>query len=120
MTIDETINHAIELAEEQEAKVISIGNQLAGSAIKQYRDELLECAEHNRHLAAWLKELKEVKRLLKLSLEQTNPKCKYCIHDLEDEQKGYNPCCTGETANCKWIHADEAEKLLGGSNEHRS
>lgn len=58
-------------------------------------------------------ELQETKRLLKLSLEQTNPKCKYCIHDLEEEQSGYNPCCTGETANCKWIYADEAEKLLG-------
>lgn len=57
-------------------------------------------------------ELREAKRLLKLSLEQTNPKCKYCIHDLEEEQPNYNPCCTGETANCKWIHADEAEKLL--------
>ena len=57
-------------------------------------------------------ELREAKRLLKLSLEQTNPKCKYCIHDLEDEQDGYNPCCTGETANCKWIYADEAQKLL--------
>lgn len=58
------------------------------------------------------KELAEAKRLLKLSLEQNNPKCKYCIHDLEEEQPNYNPCCTGETANCKWIHADEAEKLL--------
>ena len=57
-------------------------------------------------------ELREAKRLLKLSLEQTNPKCRYCIHDLEEEQPNYNPCCTGETANCKWIHADEAEKLL--------
>lgn len=64
----------------------------------------------------WLTELKEAKRLLKLSLEQNNPKCKYCIHDLEEEQPNYNPCCTGETANCKWIHADEVEKLLGGLN----
>ena len=60
-------------------------------------------------------ELAEAKRLLKLSLEQTNPKCKYCIHDLEEEQPNYNPCCTGETANCKWIYADEALKLIGGS-----
>ena len=57
-------------------------------------------------------ELAEAKRLLKLSLEQTNPKCKYCIHDLEEEQPNYNPCCTGETANCKWIHADEVDALL--------
>ena len=66
----------------------------------------------NRQLVVWLKELKEAKRLLKLALEQTNPKCKYCIHDLEEEQPNYNPCCTGETANCKWIYADEADKLL--------
>lgn len=59
-----------------------------------------------------IEQLAEARRLLKLSLEQNNPKCKYCIHDLEEEQPGYNPCCTGETANCKWIHADEAEKLL--------
>ena len=59
-----------------------------------------------------VEELCEVKRLLKLSLEQSNPKCKYCIHDLEEEQPNYNPCCTGETANCKWIYADEAKKLL--------
>ena len=84
--------------------------------LKGYED----CAEEHqqslekrdRMLRDTIEELCEVKRLLKLSLEQNNPKCKYCIHDLEEEQHGYNPCCTGETANCKWIHADEVDALL--------
>ena len=104
MTIDEAIRHSEEVAERYERMEDSHDDKL--------RDECLQCAADHRQLAEWLKELKEAKRLLKLSLEQTNPKCKYCIHDLEEEQSGYNPCCTGETANCKWIYADEAQKLL--------
>ena len=84
--------------------------------LKGYED----CAEEHqqslekrdRMLRDTVEELCEVKRLLKLSLEQNNPKCKYCIHDLKEEQPNYNPCCTGETANCKWIHADEVDALL--------
>ncbi len=83
MTIDETINHAIELAEEQEAKAISIGNQLVGSAIRQYRDELSECAEHNRHLAAWLTELKELKAA------DVQPKATCRMTPLEPDCRGY-------------------------------
>ena len=121
MTINEAIEYYTKAANQRELADKEKGdydkwNETRFMTKKQSVQEIAD----NRHLAAWLKELKEVKRLLKLSLEQTNPKCKYCIHDLEDEQKGYNPCCTGEIANCKWIHADEAEKLLGGSNEHRS
>ena len=61
MTIDETINYAIELAEQQEAKAIKIGNQLVGSAIAEYQNECWECAEHNRKLAEWLTELKDLR-----------------------------------------------------------
>ena len=94
------------------------------SLTKKQLIEILRTAEHNfktieealnnsaRVGKEYADKFDEAKRLLKLSLEQNNPKCKYCIHDLEEEQPHYNPCCTGETANCKWIYADEAEKLL--------
>ena len=108
MTIDETINHAIELAEEQEAKAISIGNQLVGSAIRQYRDELSECAEHNRHLAAWLTDLKEAKRFLQLAITDFEKagSCSTCARQSE-------VCDFG---NCKyiWQYKDEVEKLIRG------
>lgn len=110
MTIDEAIKEYMGMSEAAERFVdkYSSRDTFVGSVIKDMRQRISK----DRQLAEWLTELKEAKRLLKLALEQTNPKCKYCIHDLEEEQPNYNPCCTGETANCKWIYADEAEKLL--------
>ena len=132
LTIEEAIQHCLEVAGDltEQADTADVVQVLDGFDV----DGCRQCANDHRQLAEWLmelkdaratlndcgveiemllNELKEAKRLLKLSLEQTNPKCKYCIHDLEEEQPNYNPCCTGETANCRWIHADEAEKLLG-------
>ena len=117
MTIDAAIKCCESMAEEQSRLYSLCPCPCDGTqdciCLKNGKDVgCTKSALEYRQLAEWLRDLKEARRLLKLSLEQNNPKCKYCIHDLEEEQPGYNPCCTGETANCKWIHADEAEKLL--------
>lgn len=113
MTLEQAIEFCLHMEKEQYK---SAHNTIIGDYPEYEAAPHFRLASEYKQIAEWLKDLKEAKRLLKLALEQTNPKCKYCIHDLEEEQPNYNPCCTGETANCKWRYADEALKLIGDNN----
>lgn len=65
MTLDEAIKHYEEVAEEQERKAQSIGRQLLGSAIANYQNDCFECAADHRQLAEWLRELKQLREVVK-------------------------------------------------------
>lgn len=59
MTLDEAIKHCEEVAEENEKNAKSINNI--------YKKSCLECASEHRQLAEWLRELKEVKTLVRVT-----------------------------------------------------
>ena len=125
MTLDEAIKHCIEKAEEQEyvSKIIvELGRE---ESEKEHKAACDECAAEHRQFAEWLTELKEAKRLLKVAVED--------IHELLLDRKdirhsgqGCNVCNYIEHCNCcesctvidelkVWRYADEALKLIGGS-----
>lgn len=60
MTLDETIKHAEEVAEEQESKA----KVLNGDFYQSRRNDCLECAKEHRQLAEWLKELKAYREII--------------------------------------------------------
>lgn len=102
MTIDEAINDCERLADQQEAIIKNIKNNLVGTPIKKYIDECSECSAYSRQIAEWLKELKEAKRLLKAAMNDMN-----VLYE-----SGKDEGCVG--IKFKWRYADEVEKLLGG------
>jgi len=61
MTLEQTINDCERLADQQEAIIKNIKNNLAGTPIKEYIDECSECSAYSRQIAEWLTELKEWK-----------------------------------------------------------
>ncbi len=101
MTIDVVINDCERLADQQEAIIKNIKNNLVGTPIKEYIDECSECSAYSRQIAEWLKELKEAKRLLKAAMEDMN-----VLYE-----SGKDEGCAG--IKFKWRYADEVEKLLG-------
>lgn len=120
MTIDEAIKHCLEVAEAQEEVIKSRKIYVEVKGLTPL-DECRKIAADHRQLAEWLTELKEAKRLLKMAVSIINNSfpevgsCWGCAnHDeVNDECKGgaFVECADV----CKWQYADEALKLIGGS-----
>lgn len=77
LTLDEAIKHCLEVAEQNETDAITYKNckeiktnMYEKLLAEKVENDCLECAADHRQLAAWLTELKEAKRLLKLAVEQ--------------------------------------------------
>lgn len=118
MTIDEAIKHCLERAEENDNcadKCEAVYGEDNG-IIEACR----ECAAEHRQLAEWLRELKEAKRLLKLAVEDFKERdvvishhcvlCKYADDPVD--------ICQSRPRECfEWVHTEEAEKLIGGSEK---
>lgn len=114
MTIDEAIKHCIEQAEIQDK--LSQSKWLNDVRINQ----CIECAADHRQLAEWLTELKEAKRLLKLAVDDmynsvNDVHCKYCSKWHTDQCQGTSHLDCYIENKFKWRYADEALKLIGGS-----
>lgn len=131
MTINEAIQHCLEEAGELQkradsAELIDILDGLDVEACK-------ECAAEHRQLAEWLTELidsravqneqeifihelmsklEEAKRLLKAAVEDITFILSYTC---SDEEMCCEECPTENHACNKWRYADEALKLIGGS-----
>lgn len=108
MTLEQTINDCERLADQQEAIIKNIKNNLAGTPIKEYIDECSECSAYSKQIAEWLKELKEAKRLLKLAVENMNDggctrNCSTCKYKRDGCKY---------TEGYEWVHTEEAAKLL--------
>ena len=84
MTIDEVINDCERLADQQEAIIKNIRNNLAGTPIKEYIDKCSECSAYSRQIAEWLKELKEAKRLL-AEVDKQTIDIKYSFHVVKTQ-----------------------------------
>lgn len=116
MTIEEAIAHAQETADTRS-------------------DLCDECRDEHRQLADWLTELKqlreetaELKRLLKLAVEDFERfRClmssdineEFCETALEYHCNPYdlcNSCPLSGSVKCKWKHAEEAMKILEDKN----
>ncbi|MBO7714711.1 MAG: hypothetical protein J6S85_14130 [Methanobrevibacter sp.] len=110
MTIDEAIQHCLEVAEQNETKALSI----EGTIIDRVAKDCRECAADHRQLAEWLTELKEAKRLLKAAVEDFDSI--YCrLGDACEPMPDCDVCPfipSGRACNCIWRYANEALKLL--------
>lgn len=110
MTIDEAIKHCLEVVKKNE-QAKKDGNLWIDT---EYEDC---CADH-RQLAEWLTELKEAKRLLKAAVEDIDKARQGCncnICDMPTESIERCQYENGEDCKFKWRYADEALKLIGGS-----
>lgn len=65
MNIDEAIKHCLEVAEQNEFET-RIYDELNKAGNDEYRNNHCQCAADHRQLAAWLTELKELRRLVDL------------------------------------------------------
>ncbi|MBQ2289697.1 MAG: hypothetical protein II249_03395 [Bacteroidaceae bacterium] len=109
MTIDEAISHAEEVAERYERMEDSHDDKL--------KEECLQCAADHRQLAAWLGELKEAKRLLKMAVEDFKTlvlkSTEVCNMKITCNKCPLN--CTND--NLGWKKEAEALKLIGETND---
>ena len=111
MTIDEAIKHCEEVAEAND-KGLYDAIALGGAKFTQKEiDDCQQCAADHRQLAEWLTELKEAKRLLKLAVEDMSEE-NYCAKVCKRDKFA---CQVSDTCDFKWRYADEALKLIGGS-----
>ena len=120
MTIDEAIKHCLEVAERLEKKANTYGIKRAYIPKSQETVDCISCAADHRQLAEWLTELKEAKRLLKLAVEDmynsvNDVHCKYCSKWHTDQCQGTSHLDCYIENKFKWRYADEALKLIGGS-----
>ena len=76
-TLNEAIRHAMNIAEKQEelAKVC---------VVEQARDSCLKCANEHRQLAEWLKELKDVKDIIRQHDEDSMPEDFWYIDEIRE------------------------------------
>lgn len=95
MTIDEAIKQLLNEAEKWDS--------LVNGAYKLQDRDCAERAADHKQLAEWLTEPKEARRLLKTAMEDM--KILY--------EAGKDEGCIG--IEFKWRYADEALKLIGGS-----
>lgn len=109
MTLDEAIKHCEEVARgcEWEARQCDESDGYESHV----KAESLNCAADHRQLAEWLTELKEAKRLLKLAVEDMGEE-NYCAKVCKRDKFA---CQVSDTCDFKWRYADEALKLIGGS-----
>lgn len=82
MTLDEAIEHAREVAEENREKAMT-------SFFPPYADKCESCAEEHEKIASWLEEYKKLKSI------DEDLRLKYCYEDLSDADnlgylRGYN------------------------------
>jgi hypothetical protein len=120
MTLDEAIKHCLDVAEKNETTALRIGQQYEGTLLDRDAKECRRCAADHRQLAEWLTELKEAKRLLKLVVEDCKEmlpytcSCNSCALSKDDGHECFHSSlhCADK---CKWRYADEALKLIGGS-----
>lgn len=130
LTLEDAISHCLEVAEQNETSAITYKNckeiktnMYEKLTAEKAENDCRECAAEHRQLAEWLTELKEAKRLLKAAvpiINNTFPETGSCWgcanHDeAKDECKGgaFEEC----SEVCKWEHADEALKLIGGTDD---
>lgn len=112
MTLDEAIQLYTQRAENHE--YILHSGEFIGAEGKRMKQDIKRCVSENRQLAEWLTELKEAKRLLKLTLDDLNfeSQCQNCKH----KEYGLNTVCKGCRRNkYEWRNADEAKKLIEGN-----
>ena len=64
MELDEAIKHCEEVAEDNEAKALRIGQQDEGTLLDREAKECRRCAAEHRRLAGWLRELKDLKAFI--------------------------------------------------------
>ena len=77
MTLDEAIRHAMNIAEKQE--------ELAKVCVaKRAKDDCLKCANEHRQLAEWLKELKDVKDIIRQHDEDSMPEDFWYIDEIRE------------------------------------
>ena len=121
MTLDEAINHCIEVAERYETRAKMIDRRKLGSALEN-PTACHECAADHRQLAKWLTELKEVKRLLRLAVEdfakldRVNTKVRNCMipdMDCADCPLSWDSVDDSVEPCHSWRYADEALTLIG-------
>ena len=119
MTLEQAIQHCKEVAEQYEAYGIET--------------ECYECVKEHRQIAEWLEDYKELltvntelKRLLRLAVDDLDKAIKACETDMLCEICSYEAEC-----NClnycfvdknlrSWKHHDEAMKLLGGAENAKN
>ena len=113
MTLDEAIEYHIKVATQRAIadKEMGVNDNSKWNETKfMTKKESEQIIADNQQLAEWLTELKEVKRLLKLAVEDLNfnticlnyDTCKVCA-------KRYTISCKEKF---KWCYTDEALKLL--------
>ena len=112
MTLDEAIQHCLDVAKQCDSYKVEIEYK-CGEEHRQFAEWLMELKDVRAELndnAVFIRELmdelKDAKRLLKISLDDietalTEEKCKVC---------GLDYC--GVDTICKWRYADEVKKFL--------
>ena len=125
LDIDTAIKHCEKVAEQNETSAITYknckeikANMYEKLTAEKAENECRECAAEHRQLAAWLTELKEAKRLLKMAVEDLSKMP--CNNDTHSPDSCY--ICV-KHGNCsyadsfKWCRADIALKLIGETND---
>ena len=108
MTLDEAIKYYKHRYEESR----NFYKYLLDIDEAQFASDYESIAEEHKQTAEWLTELKEVKELLKVAVEDIHSRdyCHGCIYESAEGKEQYLNC---EYHNCfKWRYADEVEKLL--------
>ena len=136
LNLDTAIKHCLEVAEQNDAQAEKWREE--GGKTTTCR----ECAADHRQLAEWLMELKDLRAEqndqyvfideLMSELEEAKGLLKLALNDFETIESNleYDEHCVIKTHSircdecplsaetiyrCKWRHADEALKLIGGS-----
>jgi hypothetical protein len=127
LTLDEAIKHCLEVAEEQSRLYSLCPCPCDGTkncmSLKNGKDMgCTKCAAEHRQLAAWLTELKEAKRLLRLAitdfakLDRENARNKNCMMpemDCADCPLSWDSVDDRVEPCHSWRYKNEALKLIG-------
>ena len=99
MTINETI------------RKFELDNEIMSSAAETIPDLLIPAYEANKTAIKAMRQNIELKRLLKLALDEMIPgSCEKCKHKAE---KCNFPCCySDKSRKIEWSHADEVKGVL--------
>jgi len=140
LTLDKAIKHCLEVAEQNETQAEKWHKE--GGAEWGKTINCRQCAADHRQLAEWLMELKDLKaeqndqytfiRELMDELKEAKRLLKAAVEDFETIESNleYDEHCVIKTHSircdecplsaatiyrCKWRHADETLKLIGGN-----
>lgn len=121
MMIDEAIAHCLEVAEQNDFET-RIYDDFNKSGNEEYRNNHSQCATDHRQLAEWLTELKEAKRLLKVTYEDIKRYaggmcrvCTECNADFECNCEDF--CATNKRSKWKYKYEPEILALIGEEGE---